>query len=190
MARAMAKDHGGDWRDLGAVRGWGERLGAELAGMAPRRIPAAPVQPHVRERVRRALATLCLFTGVTAVAGGLALFGWPKGGGEYGPPLSLLDPTPFRDFLIPGLLLFVFVGLTNLAAWVMVLRRHPFSEIAAFGGGGALTVWILVEMVMLRTAHWLQWLYLAIGVATMAAALWLWLKRPAAARQWRLIEAR
>jgi hypothetical protein len=76
--------------------------------------------------------------------------------------------------LIPGLLLLVVVGGGNLIAGLLVMRRHRLGAIAAMGAGAALTVWIVTEMVMLRTAHWLQWLYLAVGLATLAGALWRW----------------
>ncbi|MBN1205392.1 MAG: hypothetical protein JXB05_10755 [Myxococcaceae bacterium] len=83
----------------------------------------------------------------------------------------MLEHTPFRDFFVPGLLLLLFVGLSNLVSWWLLRRRHRWGALMAFGAGGALTVWIVTEMVMLRSVHWLEWLYLAIGLGTMAAAL-------------------
>ncbi|WP_224361182.1 hypothetical protein [Hyalangium versicolor] len=121
------------------------------------------------------MGALDLFTGVTAIWGGIELAGWPDGTGPViRMPLSMLEHSPFHDFFVPGLLLFWLVGVLNLIAGVLVLRRHRWSEFLAVMGGGSLTVWIVTEMVMLRAAHWLQVLYLVVGLGTLATALGLW----------------
>lgn len=153
----------------GALAVAGGRSAAE-----PRRGAVPVAQGRARRAVRRLLGGLCFFTGVTASWGGVELFGWPEGGAPgFTVPLSVLEHTPFRNFLVPGLLLFSGVGVPNLAAGVLTLRRHRRGEVFAFGAGGALTVWIVTEMAMLRSFHWMEGLYLAVGLGTMATALWL-----------------
>lgn len=130
--------------------------------------------------LRRALLVACWFTGLTALAGGLELMIWPRGN-ELMPPPSMLEGTPFATFFVPGLLLAAVVGGLNVAAAVLVRRRHRFAARAAFVAGGALCVWIVVQMLMLRAFSWLHGLYLAIGVITVVMALAWGLRRRARA---------
>lgn len=184
IAQAMAKrGRAGDWRDLNAVKAWGHALALDLAAVAPRRVAIPAPHRCITRPIRRLLGAFCLFTGLTALGGGTELVGW-----QYGSPwnpalqVSLLGHSPFSDFLVPGLLLFWLVGVVNLFSGVLALRRHRVGEIASFGGGSALTVWILSQLAMLRAFSWLQVVYLVIGLATMGTALWLWLRRHAAVR--------
>jgi menaquinone-dependent protoporphyrinogen oxidase len=181
VARALAKQgHAGDFRDLSSVEAWGRSLASALP-VAPRRI-GIPVAPRVLRAERRLAGALCGFTGLTAVGGGFALMRWPEGEPGLGLPLSLLEHSPFSDFFVPGLLLFAVVGLGNLLGGSMILRRHRWGEGAAFLGGAALTVWIVVQVAMLRLPHTLHFVYLLLGLATMSVALRLWQHRKASLR--------
>lgn len=164
----------GDWRDPEAVKAWGHTVAAELSALPPsQRVAPVAVSPAYAT-LRHLLGVLCLAVGITALWGGIELMGWPRGGApRFDMPLSVLDRTPFRDFFVPGLLLFFCVGLSNLIAGVRVLRRHRGAERLAFVSGGVLTVWIVTEMGMLRSARGMEWLYLAAGLVIMAVALWL-----------------
>ena len=122
------------------------------------------------------LAGLFLFTGFTAASGGAALAVRPDGSLMQAPP-SMLAHSPFSTFLIPGLLLFFIVGISNLVAGLLVLRRSPLAPYAAWFGGAALLVWIAAEMILLRTVHWLQIGYLWIAVMIMFEA-WRLSHRP------------
>ncbi|WP_224248144.1 transglutaminase-like domain-containing protein [Hyalangium gracile] len=150
------------------------RSAVSISGLAgPEAAPVVPGRAH--RTMRRLLGGLCFLSGVTASWGGVELFGWPEGGAPgFTVPLSVLEHTPFRDFFVPGLLLFSGVGIPNLVAGALALRRPRWSEVFAFGAGSSLTVWIVTEMAMLRSFHWLHGLYLAVGLGTQATALWLW----------------
>ena len=169
----------GDWRDFDQARQWGREVAGALSELPLRQSPL-PALPNRRQRVvRQALIAATMFTGITAMAGGVELFGWPKGAPWFELPLSVLDHSPFSTFLIPGLLLFSLVGLPNLVASIMALLRHRHAEIVGVLAGGSLSVFIVVEMLMLRSGHWLQWLYLGVGLLTIGAAFWAWLDRHA-----------
>jgi hypothetical protein len=122
------------------------------------------------------------FTGITAVWGGVELIRWPQGA-ELLPPIELLAGTPFTSFLVPGLLLAGIVGLSNLASGLLMHRRHRAAELIGFAAGVALTVWIAVQVVMLQAFHWLHGLYLGVGMATAALAVWLGARRRMALRE-------
>lgn len=176
IAHAMVKQgRGGDFRDMSAVRDWGMGLASELAALGPRRPVAAMPQRTASRSLRHLLGGLCLFTGITAVAGGLELMLWPVGS-FWEPPLDLamLRYSPFLDFLVPGMLLFGAVGLLNLLSGWLALRRSRFGEVVAFAGGTSLSIWIVTQMALLRHFSWLQPLYLVVGILSMVLSLLLW----------------
>jgi hypothetical protein len=61
----------------------------------------------------------------------------------------------FRDFLIPGLIL-IGLGILNTSAFVAVLRRARTDWLLAGLGLGGLTIWFIVEIIILRELHWLH----------------------------------
>lgn len=181
IASKMAKNgHAGDFRDFDQARAWAFDLAAELHAL-PDRVVRPAAASESRRWIRRAVTMLCLFTGLTALAGGLELTTW-RTGASWLPPPSVLESTPFRDFFIPGVLLFTFVGLTNLLAAVLEGRRSRWGELAAMGAGVAIVAWILSEMALLGSATLLEVVYLVIGGATLGGATWLFARRRAALR--------
>jgi menaquinone-dependent protoporphyrinogen oxidase len=164
IASKMAEKHAGDWRDWDRIRGWARDIAGAVA-LAPRAAGIARPRP-----VAILLATLCLFTGVTAIGGGLALVAYPDGSFLH-MPLSHLEHTPFASYLIPGLLLMLVVGAGALAAGLLALRRSRHAAVVGFAAGAALFLWTATEMMLLRSANWLQLGYLAIAVAMMAETI-------------------
>jgi menaquinone-dependent protoporphyrinogen oxidase len=174
IAHAMVEGgHVGDFRDMDVAAAWARTIADELATLPTR---ATRPTDAIDRTLRRTLMVACWFTGLTALAGGLELMIWPRGN-EVMPPVSMLEGTPFSSFFVPGLLLAALVGGLNAAAAMLARRRHRFAEHAAFVAGGALTVWIVVQMSMLRAVHWLHGVYLAAGVMTVVAATVWWLQR-------------
>ncbi len=89
-------------------------------------------------------------------------------------PLSLLARSPFHSFLIPGILLFTFVGLLPLLAAAIAVRRTKVAPQAAVAVGLILIGWIAVEMVILQGPGSLaSAFYLVLGtVIAMLGAFW------------------
>lgn len=116
------------------------------------------------------LAVLCFLVGATAFAGGLTLVVRPDGS-LLQLPLATLAHSPFESFLVPGLLLAGVVGLGNLIAGALILRHSRRGHLVAFGAGVALVVWILAQMILLRTIDGLQITYLAAGIAIAVEAV-------------------
>ena len=102
-----------------------------------------------------------------------------------GMPLSVLNHSPFRNFLVPGIILFVVLGVapgTLIVAlvkkpasnWAELFNFYPdmhwswtYSIYVAF----ALIIWIQVQMVFLQAVHWLHTFYLFYAVAILFVAL-------------------
>ena len=72
--------------------------------------------------VYRLLFILHLFVGIGAVSGGLAAITNPTE--PLGASVELLKNSPFKDYLIPGIILFTVIGLGNIISALM-LRFMP-----------------------------------------------------------------
>lgn len=67
---------------------------------------------------------LHFIVGAFGLLGGYAAISTP--GGPFGISPDVLKNGPFTDFLIPGLALFVFIGIGHLLTAVIVLRKNKF----------------------------------------------------------------
>jgi menaquinone-dependent protoporphyrinogen oxidase len=162
-AAAMAKTHAGDWRSWDQIKDWAGDIAQTLATQPQ---PAAPaLRP-----TRWLLATLCLATGITAIAGGIGLVSSPDGALLH-LPASTLAHSPFSTFLVPGLLLLLVVGISNVIAGWLAMRDRLNANAWAFAGGAALLGWMVTEMAMLRTINVLQLVFFGISVVIMTEAL-------------------
>jgi hypothetical protein len=79
-----------------------------------------------------AVILLLLFNGVGAFYGGGSLILQADGSG-LGMNVSLLERSPFSDFLIPGIVLFVVNGISSFIALVFVLLNHPKRSVLVIG---------------------------------------------------------
>jgi hypothetical protein len=115
------------------------------------------------------LIALLLFGSVSSCAG--AVMGIAFNGA--GIPLEYLEGSPFDSYLIPGLILGVVVGGTQLAAAGCLLIRHPWSlPISAVAGFGMI-IWIFVELAMILVYSFLQTLYFGLGALELILVLLL-----------------
>ena len=119
-----------------------------------------------------------------AISGGFLILA--PDGHIMGMPLDILKNTPFSTFLLPGILLFTFVGIYPLAVAYSLFARpswswpdsiNPFKNMywawaASLAAGIILIIWICVQMIMLGTVHFLHVLYLGWGVAIILSTLY------------------
>ena len=130
------------------------------------------------------LLTLLAVLGVGAIFGGAVLIISPSGD-LFGMPLSMLDNSPFSNFLIPGIILFTVLGLVPIAL-IFALIKRPASQFDGLFNfykdmywawsytiyiAFALIIWIQLEMVFLRAVHWLHTLYMFFAIAIIFVAL-------------------
>jgi hypothetical protein len=112
---------------------------------------------------------LVSFIAITASVSGLLMISKPDGA-ILQLPAELLHDTPFKDFLVPGIVLAGVVGGINLLAVFFNLQRHPARYNWAIAGGVAIIGWILVQLLLINTFHPLQVLYMVAGVFTILIA--------------------
>lgn len=115
---------------------------------------------------------LQFFIGIGAFVVGLLMMVNP-GGDDTIMPLSLLDRSPFQDFLIPGIILLTFNGLGNIFASVLSFRRHKLAGWAGIFFGFGLMIWIFVQITMIGGGHWLQYLYFSLGVVEVVLGIFI-----------------
>ncbi len=120
-----------------------------------------------------ALMVFLAVQAIGAIAGGIGLVQDPVE--NIGMPLSMLEGSPFSDYLVPGLILLILVGLLPAVALYGVARRHAWGWWLAVAAGAGLVIWIITEVVLLGylpgTGLGLQIGMGLLGVVVLALAL-------------------
>ena len=101
--------------------------------------------------LRYVLGGLLAFGALNAFAGGY--YGMA---GAEGVPKEWLEGGPFDDYFVPGLVLFVAVGGSFLAAAIAVLARLHIARTAAFAAGAIVLGWLTVETAIIGYVSWMQ----------------------------------
>ncbi len=94
------------------------------------------------------LLILLLVQGLGGVGGGLSLVLKPDGS-VMGMPVSHLDGSPFSDYLIPGIILLLVLGVLPLVAAAGLWVRRSWAWYVSFAVGCGLMIWILVEITII-----------------------------------------
>ena len=106
---------------------------------------------------------LLLFNATGALFGGWSLMMDPTGQ-DLHLPQDLLAHAPFKDFFIPGVVLFSLIGVFSLVAMIwttMHWKHYPWLIIAE---GVLVTGWIIIQMIMIREISYLQFIFGGIGI--------------------------
>lgn len=127
---------------------------------------------------RNILIALLAFLGLGALGGGIFLIISPSGKLIGGLPLSILEHSPFPDFLIPGLILFIVLGICPFIL-IYGLVKKPEIRIAEYFNffkdmhwawsftiyeAFALIIWIQVESIYVQSITFLQTFYMLYAI--------------------------
>lgn len=130
------------------------------------------------------LFTLVLFQTLGDSGGGSWLLADPSGQ-RTGFSISLLDHTPFHNFLIPGLFLFLALGVFPLGLLYPLLKRPRWAWANALNCyrdkhwawtyslylGITLILWIDVQILFVGYIHVLQTIFAFVGVSIIVLSL-------------------
>lgn len=134
---------------------------------------------------RNILIALLLFLGLGAIGGGAFLIISPSGKLIGGLPLSVLEHSPFTDFLIPGIILFLILGVAPCLISFALIKKPElkfaehlnffkdmhwawsFTIYIAF----ALIIWIQAETISMNSVTWLQTFYMLYAIPIIFTAL-------------------
>lgn len=123
--------------------------------------------PLSNRAVVRTLVAFAMFGALSAV-GGAVLAVAANGAGV---PLAYLAHSPFSSYVVPGLILGVVVGGTQLAAAVTLLAKRPMALPMSAVAGFGMMIWILVEIAIIRHYSWLQGAYFSLGALELILVL-------------------
>ncbi|MEC9490331.1 MAG: hypothetical protein UMU04_05230 [Halanaerobiales bacterium] len=125
--------------------------------------------------MKKILIFLHIFVGIGALyGGGVAVFNPVN---PLGISVDVLQNSPFSSFLIPGIILFLVVGVGNILAAAVLYRRLNYSLHTSHFMGLALVGWIVVQCIMMRTINILHMIYFTIGAVETVLSLNLILKQ-------------
>ena len=137
------------------------------------------MKPAPRSYVRGALIALLIFGSLSSLGG--AVYAVAFNGA--GVPREYLAGSPFDSYLVPGLILGVVVGGTQLGATIALLTRHPWSLLMSAIAGFGMIIWIFVELAIILTYSFLQTFYFGLGTLELILVLILLGIIPRAQRQ-------
>ncbi|MBP6731156.1 MAG: hypothetical protein KA149_03800 [Chitinophagales bacterium] len=105
--------------------------------------------------LKLAAALLLLFNSCGALYGGWLLIADPTGS-KLQMPLTVLQYSPFTNFLIPGVVLFFANGVFGILTLGLIGFNAKYYPMAIIAQGAILTGWIVIQMFMLHTINPLQ----------------------------------
>lgn len=126
------------------------------------------------------LGAIQAFIGLGAMGGGFMLVRDPSGS-ALELPMSLLEGSPFPDFLIPGMFLFAVNGVGSMIGAGLSFTRRRYAQEIAIVLGAILVAWIVIQVVIISSFHWLHVLYFILGVVELGIGLYIRRRRLQAA---------
>ena len=119
--------------------------------------------------VYKILTVMHFFVGIGALFGGGAAILDPLN--PLGVPLAILENSPFENFLIPGLILFLIIGIGSLVSGLMAVSKSDYQGYYSSVSSWALMIWIVVQCLMIRAVAFPHVLFFLIGLAGAVLAL-------------------
>lgn len=104
-----------------------------------------------KKMVRYSMGVLLAFAALNAFGGGYYAMA-----GAEGVPLEWLEDSPFRNYLIPGIFLFVVVGGAFLTAAILAFVRSRHVRMAAFLAVAVVFGWLAVQLSIIGYVSWMQ----------------------------------
>jgi hypothetical protein len=98
---------------------------------------------------------LLALNGGSALYGGWNLITHPDGS-SIALSMHWLEHTPFHDYQIPGVILFLFNGVFSFVALAGILVKWRFYGYLILAQGWILLGWILVQIWMIQTIYFLH----------------------------------
>lgn len=107
---------------------------------------------NLQNKIRIIAIVLMMITALNALAAGFSFIVDPSGNG-LGMSPAYLRHSPFDDFFIPGLTLFIFNGVLNLFSAFVAIRKGKDYELLILFQGCILSGWIVIQLMMLQFFH-------------------------------------
>lgn len=85
-------------------------------------------------------------------------------GRALGMTTAYLKFSPFKDYLIPGIMLFTAIGILSTAIAIIAIQKLKYYPVLVAFQGCILTGWIIIQVIFVRDFNWLHLTFLVIGV--------------------------
>jgi len=112
--------------------------------------------------MKTTLIFLASIVGVLATIIGFMMMAVPDGN-MINVNVSILKNTSFQDFRLPGVILFLTVGLSNLLAFFYLFVNHKSKFNWSIIGGVLLIIWIVTQFILIETSRWIDVIAITIG---------------------------
>jgi len=109
--------------------------------------PPMKSQNHLNHTVSYFLMGLMLFQGISGLYGGITLVMDPSGD-LLQMPISMLENSPFNNFLVPGLILLTILGIFPIIVLYGLWKRRLWSWTGTLAVSFTLIIWIGVQIWM------------------------------------------
>jgi hypothetical protein len=113
-----------------------------------------------------------IFQGFSGILGGIGLVIDPRGELLH-IPIEWLENSPFKDYLIPGIILLIILGVFPLIVVYGLWKNLPWAWFSALVLGIALLIWIGVEILIIgyQNEPPLQLIYGVVGLSILISTL-------------------
>lgn len=105
---------------------------------------------------------LLAINGAAAIIGGSFLLMDPSGS-ILSLPSDWIHHIPFKDYFIPGLLLFFVIGVLDLLTGILVFFKHRFSSSLISLQGCVLCGWVIVQTFLVQDVRPLHVIFGGLG---------------------------
>ena len=106
---------------------------------------------------------LLIFNGIGALHGGWNFITHPDGSSMQ-MSLDFLKHTPFQNYLIPGIVLFIANGLFSFIVLTVLIFRLWYASWLVLAQGIVLTGWIGIQIILIQTIHSLHIIMGSVGI--------------------------
>lgn len=118
------------------------------------------------------LGIIQIIIAIGAIPAGLSMIIEPNGT-DVGMSTEILLRSPFQNFFIPGLFLFIINGLLNAIGAFLSFVRNKYAGIFGLSLGIILVLWICIQVYFIDLTHFLQPLFFVIGIIEMILGYFL-----------------
>ena len=113
---------------------------------------------------RQISIALLAVTAASAIYGSYHFITDPTGQ-TIGYSLAEIKGTPFKDYLVPGWLLLIFLGLGSVVSCGLTMQEDESYTSYIMGQGAICMLWVIVQLIMLQHLTVIQIAFVIIGTA-------------------------